>query len=101
MFRRRPGAAETAARLPRDAALARAAVPRVDFLVVGAMKCGTTTVRRVLARHPDVHMPDRELHFFGNHRRYLSVWRGGQLDPGAFEEAYARHFRVDRPLVGG
>ena len=36
-----------------------ALIPRVDFFIVGAMKCGTTTLRRVLAAHADVHLPDR------------------------------------------
>ena len=31
-----------------------------DFLIVGAMKCGTTTLRRVLGAHPQVHMPERD-----------------------------------------
>jgi sulfotransferase family protein len=87
--------------LPRDAAVADAAIPRVDFQIVGAMKCGTTTIRAVLGAHPDVYMPEREVHFFGNHRRYLSVWKGGRLDPAALEEAYGRHYRVERPVIGG
>jgi hypothetical protein len=35
------------------------------FLVIGAMKAGTTSLRDQLARHPDVFMSDpKELHFF-------------------------------------
>ena len=83
-----------------------AALPRLDFLIVGAMKCGTTTLRRVLSEHPAVHMPARELHFFGNHRRYMAVWRDGRLDPEALHEHYGRHYAVERderglPLLGG
>lgn len=89
------------ASVPADAALAAVDVPRVDFLIAGAMKCGTTTLRRALMAHPDVHMPDGEQHFFGNHRRYLSVWKGGALDAAAFEATYAAQFRTDRAIVGG
>jgi len=92
---------ETRAAPPPDAALAAVDVPRVDFQIVGAMKCGTTTLRRALTAHPDVHMPDGEQHFFGNHRRYLSVWKEGVLDAAAFEETYGRHFRSERRVVGG
>ncbi len=77
-----------------------ALIPRVDFFIVGAMKCGTTTLRRVLGAHPDVHLPDRELHFFGNHERYQSVWRDGQLDAEALAEHYGGHFRTDAPVQG-
>ncbi|MEM6652498.1 MAG: sulfotransferase domain-containing protein [Pseudomonadota bacterium] len=35
-----------------------------DFIICGAMKCGTSTVHSILATHPDVFMPDGELNFF-------------------------------------
>lgn len=76
------------------------AIPRVDFLIVGAMKCATTTVKEALRSHPDVHLPERETHFFGNHRRYLSVWREGRIDPAEFARAYGERFRTDRRVVG-
>jgi hypothetical protein len=87
--------------VPADAALSAVDVPRVDFVIPGAMKCGTTALRRALMAHPGIHMPDGEQHFFGNHRRYLSVWKGGALDAQAFEEVYAAPFRSNQPLVGG
>jgi Sulfotransferase domain len=34
------------------------------FLVIGAAKCATTTIRSLLGRHPDVFMVPRESHFF-------------------------------------
>jgi len=52
-----------------------------NFLVVGAMKAGTTTLQHILARHPDVFMARLEAHFFDkddNYRRGLD-W-------------YAQHF---------
>jgi hypothetical protein len=98
---RRGGTARASVPLPKDEAIASAKIPRVDFHIVGAMKCGTTTIRAVLGAHPDVHMPDREVHFFGNHRRYLSVWRDGRIDADALETAYGRHYHVEKPVVGG
>ena len=41
-----------------------ASVP-IDFLVLGAQKCGTTWIHHVLSQHPGVFIPPaKELHFF-------------------------------------
>lgn len=54
-----------------------------DFVCVGAMRCGTTTLWELLARHPRVYLPEtKELHFFDD--------RDGALGQGL--EAYAAHF---------
>lgn len=61
-------------------------MPLPDFLIIGAQKAGTTWLRALLRRHPDVYMPDREVHFFNkphNYRRGLD-W-------------YTRHFRKIDP----
>ena len=49
----------------RSAALAGQAKP--NFFIVGAPKCGTTSMHEYLQRHPDVYMPFfKEPHFFGS-----------------------------------
>jgi hypothetical protein len=35
-----------------------------DFIIAGAMKCGTTSLHHILARHPYVFIPIPEIHFF-------------------------------------
>lgn len=36
-----------------------------DFLIIGAMRAGTTSLYRYLGAHPDIHMsPTKEIHFF-------------------------------------
>jgi len=36
-----------------------------DFIIIGAMRCGTTSLYRYLGQHPDVSVPEtKELHFF-------------------------------------
>ncbi len=35
-----------------------------DFLIIGAQKAGTTSLAKNLARHPDIHMPADEIHYF-------------------------------------
>ena len=35
-----------------------------DFIIAGAMKCGTTSLHKILNYHPDIFIPDREIHFF-------------------------------------
>lgn len=43
------------------------AVPKPNFFIVGAPKCGTTSLHEYLQRHPDVFMPYyKEPHFFGS-----------------------------------
>ena len=35
-----------------------------DFIVIGASKCGTSTLRNYLAKHPDILMITKEIQFF-------------------------------------
>jgi len=35
-----------------------------DFIICGAMKCGTSTVHRILDCHPEIYIPDSEINFF-------------------------------------
>lgn len=44
------------------------------FLVIGAEKSGTTWLFDVLARHPDIYLPDtKELSFFNHHETNLKT----------------------------
>ncbi len=43
---------------------------RSDFFIVGAPKCGTTSMAEYLRQHPDVFIPYGELHFFGSDIRF-------------------------------
>lgn len=43
--------------------------PLPNFLVVGAMKSGTSTLAAHLRAHPDIYMPRKELHFFNKCNR--------------------------------
>lgn len=56
-----------------------------DFLVIGAAKCGTTTLCDLLGRHPDVYVhPKKELDFFCFDDRYA---RGLDWYAARFAEA--------------
>jgi len=35
-----------------------------QFLIAGFPKCGTTTIQHTLKHHPNIFMPNREVHFF-------------------------------------
>ena len=35
-----------------------------DFIIAGAMKCGTTSLHNILSSHPEIYIPQREIHFF-------------------------------------
>lgn len=61
--------------------------PVVDFVVIGAMKCGTTSLHHYLSQHPAIALPpEKEVNFFfglrpgrpGNH------WRGSEWYDGRF-----------------
>ncbi|MFD1703703.1 sulfotransferase family protein [Methylopila henanensis] len=56
---------------------------RVDFFIVGAMKSGTTSLRSVLGRSPDVDACPREMHFFDNDDNFARGfdWYHAQFGP--------------------
>lgn len=62
-----------------------------DFLIVGAMKAGTTTLAYYLDQHPGVFLPEAELHFFNRDSNYE---RGIQWYEDQFQQA------VEGQLVG-
>jgi len=55
-----------------------------DFIVIGAMKSGTTTLDRQLRAHPEIGMSrDKETDFFIAEKQFARGldWYGGQFDP--------------------
>jgi hypothetical protein len=62
-----------------------------NYLVIGAAKCATTTIRSLIGRHPDVFMVRNELQFF-NHDQVFA--RGFDWYESHYEAA------GDRPLRG-
>ena len=48
---------------------------RPNFLIIGAMKCATTTLWETLRRHPQIFMdPEKELAFFSQDDRFARGW---------------------------
>jgi hypothetical protein len=79
-----------------------------DFLIVGAMKCGTSSMRAALRLHPQIFMPDGEIFFFDiddfqqhpdffayDGRRWTLRDFDGELE--RYLEWYARFFAQARP----
>lgn len=61
-----------------------------DFLIIGAMKCGTTSLHDYLGKHPDIFMTDpKELHFFTNEK----------FDPKKVDW-YKEQFKSEKKLSG-
>lgn len=54
-----------------------------DFLLIGAPKCGSTTLWSLLRRHPEIHLPEKpkELNYFSRHYELGPDW-------------YRAHFRA-------
>ena len=45
----------------------RGEIEKINFIVAGAQKCGTTALHYFLEKHPNIALPDKqELHFFDN-----------------------------------
>jgi hypothetical protein len=81
---------------------------RPDFLLIGAMRCGTTTLYRYLRAHPHVRVASRkEVHYFDRHydrgerwylghfplilERWKAERRGVPLVTGEFTPGYLYH----------
>lgn len=61
-----------------------------DFVIVGAMKAGTSTLAHHLQQHPHIYMPNRELHFFDAKGGYANRWSKGV-------EWYEKQFEAAAP----
>lgn len=58
-------------------------MPLPTFVIVGAQKCGTSSLHRLLRQHPQVHMSrTKELHFFDRHFDRGLDWYAEQFTPG-------------------
>lgn len=46
-------------------------MPKPNFFIVGAPKCGTTAMTMYLQKHPEIYIPNhKELHYFGSDLQY-------------------------------
>ncbi len=60
---------------------------RLDFIIAGAQKCGTTALNYYLKRHPRITLPPKkELHFFDND----ALFTGDTADYGVLHEKFGR-----------
>ena len=68
----------------------------VNFMIVGAQKCGTTALAYFLSQHPEICMPSKkEIHLFD--KEYTSNWTSEQID-----KHYRRFFEhYDGELLRG
>lgn len=57
-------------------------MPLPTFVIVGAQKCGTSSLHRMLRQHPQVHMSrTKELHYFDRHFDRGLEWYTQQFTP--------------------
>lgn len=73
-----------------------------DFLVVGSVKCGTTSLHYYLSQHPEVHVSrPKELNFFlGKDTLTEEEAASTSLNWHRGTEWHGRHFRTDKPVCG-
>jgi hypothetical protein len=69
-----------------------------NFFIIGAPKCGTTSLAAWLSEHPSIYMsPTKEPHFFNtDHKRYLNSLTGYER---LFTGASAKHIAVGEASV--
>ena len=75
-----PNGARVKARIARAGA-ATAGLRLPDFLIVGAMKSGSSSLVELLNRHGDISLPSRELYFFSERKKFAkgAGWYAEQL----------------------
>jgi hypothetical protein len=49
-------------------------LPRPDFVIIGAPKCGTSWLQRALGQHPSITMVPDEIEYFSMHLNYPVEW---------------------------
>ncbi|MDJ0634977.1 MAG: sulfotransferase [Xenococcaceae cyanobacterium MO_188.B29] len=61
---------------------------QLDFIIIGAMKAGTTSMYKYLQNHPEIYMlPEKESPFFSSDSRFEKGW-----------EDYAKDYFQDAPI---
>ena len=78
---------------------------RPDFMIIGAMKCGTTSLHKILDQHPDVFMPGGEVKFFTiddfeQQRQFFPKTDQGWVDHD-YKEKYGLYCRWYEELYEG
>lgn len=69
-------------------ALWRNTPPKVQFVVAGFMKCGTTSLWRMLSQHPQIHMHGRKCaNYWAIESVALTPWLGARTYDAMFEDA--------------
>ncbi len=63
---------------------------RPDFLILGEAKCGSTTLWKLLSRHPRVYFPEeKELHFFASYSDFPGFGRLETRGMDAYTQLFA------------
>jgi hypothetical protein len=76
-----------------------------DFIIIGAQKCGTSTMFHHLAKHPDIFLPkQKELHFFDENfakgvEYYLQFFNRKKMPDRPFCTGEASPFYFFHPLA--
>src|SRR6266480_1242546 len=72
----------------------RRKIDRLDFILAGAQKSGTTALHYFLCKHPNITMGDQqEMHFFDNDAMFVS-----QVD---YEELHKHYPPLGTPTIAG
>lgn len=72
-----------------------------SFVIIGGQRCGTTSLYRYLAQHPQVApvILDKGAHYFSTHHDRGLAWYRGHFVTDAYRRYLER--RLDRPVITG
>jgi len=68
-------------------------MPKPNFFIVGAPKCGTSSLGYYLSQHPDIFMAPKELQFFGSDLKTVDNFRRPPDKAKTSLEVYLNHFK--------
>ncbi len=78
--------------------------PLPNFIIVGAMKAGTSSLAASMREHPDIYMPEKEVHFFDvprrfakGRRKYRAYFTGWQGERAVGEKTPTYSYQVEAP----
>ena len=83
-----------------------------DFIIAGAMKCGTSTLHTILNKHPKIFIPKEEVHFFDMdnilqhsdfnfHHNETWTTQSMEKDPELVWKWYQKKFKGNESLIKG
>lgn len=70
-----------------------------SFLIIGAAKCGTTSLFKYLSDHPNIYIPTKEIHYFDNPINFSKKRELDAQSGDAPHKKYRKQFATNDPKI--